>query len=1075
VIEIRVNGKALPVILQKGAPYRVSVYRYGIEIIPARWNVTVNSTVVFYGLDSPVEFSPEIAQPHVVTIYVVGEFGLQQTYSYTFDVLDSVGQAVAYVRWGLAEFKMGQPLTAEIQARDSNGNYPKLISWTLFHNEVPVFNGAGSKVYFVNVSPGLYRLKGHVEGFDQTILNFDAHTVISKFNLVKKSLPTLIPQGSWVHLGDIYSQIVAVDNGQAPALPYILTHVPENVKLLPGTTHVTFELDQVAGQALDEYVVRTTEGNWCLRGPLGGGLSGEDVGFDYRFLPEFIPVPQDLDLKLAWEAYQTSNSVYAPGKFRIKIRCWRLVSSGIYQYTRCPCASGMYTGGQAKRSRRWMLVFEKFDAVPDAENSLTAHLTSLPATEYRCDISTSIPARNYCSTGDPNPVQGHTGLSFTEDNILSFYDSSKGRVLQVHSVCGLEGLRPCVISTLEFNRNKPLTVNAIQRLHGNLAVYLNQGTVFQGSTISVRVYTNNSGGYQEVTLPVTETQHIESDDVWLKVGQTTVDISSAQFPKSGIYADILVDESGVVETAPTQDILDDAEAPEVIYSTQYAKSIAYHGACYSNPTYVPNLEPDQASLAVTPVVVQGCHDPVCGISALYCYESVENPPSKIVVPQPFGFPANYVALAGSPSDCYWLKSHTAVSATSGTIAEMLEYTGTYYPDLYAYNDPKYCGHSYLYRSCRFNYAPCQDYSCQMVVVYPTTASPHSTVYYAGNCYQFSGTIVGFGTHRVLAATEVVPVTNCRDVLCTGTNPDGAAVVYNTADNHLEVGVVFEHLDYGIAHYGVVQQKIDKWESGPGEGSAVVHLNHDNQVFVLTSTGTGALIFEIVLPGYRKAIVKNHLGIDYYYWLAPGDQKCVVPVSTNDTIHLYIPSLTGKLPPNLRHQSVRISWYPVQETPRLYDTGTLNFSGTSVLRALGFCPWTDGYGKYAFFGTLPYVGYVNSPANPDNLVTVTGASGTEYILLQLREYGDLGSASLSGKSLYSGQPLAGPYVFKFYAGRKNEGAHGEMDVWLQSNGSFPAALALEKQGTPVLLLSGTYYRRDPRPDDAWRRTYSVTQT
>jgi hypothetical protein len=408
----------------------------------------------------------------------------------------------------------------------------------------------------------------------------------------------------------------------------------------------------------------------------------------------------------------------------------------------------------------------------------------------------------------------------------------------------------------------------------------------------------------------------------------------------------------------------------------------------------------------------------------------------------------------------------------GTYTTLTDFTGTAAVDLWTYTGSELCGYSYLYDACQKAYAPCDSYACSIIVVYPVSSSPHATVEYGGRCYSFNGSTVDYGTRLAVGVASVSPVVDCYDPACNQFNASGSVVVYNDRQTFLEVPVRFDNLDVGIAHYGAVPQKVDDWEGGLTEGHANVNFRLASDALIYTSTGTGQMMFEFSLPGVRKQIVVDRSGVQTVYSPGIGGSRQTVPLLPGDKVYLRIIDPYGRLPLQFRNRRVNVRWHPLPFLPRLYETATVDYTGSTTIKALGFCAYTT-QGVYSFYGTLPFNGSMTGPVNPDSLVTVTAQDGQEYNILTVRATGDVNLFPLTSLPWYSGQALTGPFTFKFYAAREAFGAHGEMDVWFDTNGTFPTYLRAGLYD--ALELSGTYYRKDAAPTDTSRNSYAVVES
>lgn len=418
--------------------------------------------------------------------------------------------------------------------------------------------------------------------------------------------------------------------------------------------------------------------------------------------------------------------------------------------------------------------------------------------------------------------------------------------------------------------------------------------------------------------------------------------------------------------------------------------------------------------------------------------------SNIVVSQPLHHPASHVAYGTTPTSCYGDPRYLGV------------YNGTAYDGLtiLGVDDVHSCGRMVHYTAC--------SGSGTLVVVYETNATPHPVIKHGASCYAENGTITGF--LDVVPATAVVPVPGCQDVACTPADPDGPSFVYFSSEGQ-EVGVLFEHLNTGTAHYGVAPKRVDSGLNGLTEGSVQFPLTHPRHT-LLSVPGTGVLLFTIEQAIFFKSVILERGGQEIRYGLGAFDERLALAVQTGDVVYLAAASRTGRLLSHAVGVRVRVRWQPYVATPRLYDTGTLHQSGT--LRALGFCGLVP-HQKYTFFGTLPTDTTVTGLLNPDTAVTVQGADTGEMLVVRLRSQGDAAPPTPE-LPWYAGSAMQSPMIFRFYAGREMQGAHGEMDVWLDTNGTFPAAFSLDSYRAVERTESS--YRKIQEPGDLPRGCLEV---
>lgn len=421
--------------------------------------------------------------------------------------------------------------------------------------------------------------------------------------------------------------------------------------------------------------------------------------------------------------------------------------------------------------------------------------------------------------------------------------------------------------------------------------------------------------------------------------------------------------------------------------------------------------------------------------------------SNIVVTQPLHQPADYVAYGTTPNSCY------------GQPRFLSEYSGTGYDDLLivGYTDGDFCGKQISYTAC--------ESGSLLTVVYDFAASPHDYIKYGEACYSYAGTTSG--SESFVLAAEVTPVPSCSDIACTPVDPSGPSLVYFTADG-LEAGVFFDHLDTGTAHYGVTPRVVDDGLNGLSAGRVRFRLTQPRMALT-TVEGTGTLIFRLERMGFFKRLIQVRSGSETTYKLTAGETTAVVQVEPGDAFYLDASTLTGRLSTFASNAVVEVSWVPYVYQPRHYDTGTLSASGT--LLALGFCGLTT-HQTYTFFGTLPVDASTTDLVNPDTTVSVQGGGSPEYLLLRNRSAGQA-DPTTPALPWYGGEGLSAPILFRFYSGREDRGAHGEMDVWLDTDGTFPGTLSVDPYR--ALVLDGNSYRKVQEAGDIPRGTLEVASS
>ena len=1078
-----------------------------------------------------IEFIPVALSPTTIFARAVGEFGLFQDVAQTCNVAASGSAAEAGVNWSKLVFAVGENLVARIVGRDSRNAVPSRIVWALYRNGQLIFNGEGPTVNYTGTMTGQYRIKGIAYCIDGAQLGFDSTAFVTGSVNVRHTLPVPDEGGTAVYIGAVYTQNIIGGAGTATTLPYQIGSSTESIFLLPGTTHWMFDLDPDGSAVDDEVVVRTQKGNWCLNG-LAGGLAGEDVGYDYGYMPTLIPAPVNNQIIFTADFFKVHGLQFNSFNSRVRIKCYRRLAGGIYRYERC--AYSNHPGGEGRRTRRWAALFTQMDIQTGEAvvGYATPNTTSVPLMSLSTS-GTPNPVPGYsglfytdsnlyaCYEADGQPDLWAKAISAIETvrpccvSFLTFNHSKpviNHRVKRVYGKIVVFLLEGAVfegsyvnikLHTWKDNQPFMLVSNGgassgrydfggffLGKPYYGVTPWISGGIWWDSGSWNIQTAVfnyyfsiedvatpdlvvnwqlanplgqplNPNVAAYDWAVPVTSTYYANEGNTLLKVGELVADITDYQFDETGLMLDFVVDETGAVTGAVPNPVPTLTTSPDYIYSPVYNHSVSYDGACYTKPTYVSFL--DDNAVLVTPI--GGCQDPLCGPAAIYCYTALDAPAENIAVPQPFGFPAPYISNGTNPARCYG--SPVGMSNTAGTNVSLAEFTGSQGIELWSFTGTSLCGYSYLYADCQTNYAPCAANTCSLIIVYPVSGSPHANVEYGGRCYYFTGSTQTYGTRTVVAASSVNPVAGCADPACNQYNANGSVVVYNDMQTSLEVPVLFEHLNYGTAHYGAAAQKLDNWSGGLVDGSLMVVFKHDPNVLIYTSIGTGSMMFEFGLSGVRKQIVVDHAGVQQVYSPGIGGSRQSVALQPGDRVYLRITDPYGRLPLQCRGKRTLVRWHALLFLPRLFDTVVVPYTGSTAINALGFCAYTN-QGVYTFYGTLPFTGSMTGPVNPDSLVTVL-AGTQEYSLVSARAVGDVTLHSL-GVAPYAGQVLNGPFTFKFYAAREAFGAHGEMDVWFNTNGTFPGYLRAGQYD--ALEFSGTSYRKDAAPTDTDRNSYAV---
>lgn len=423
--------------------------------------------------------------------------------------------------------------------------------------------------------------------------------------------------------------------------------------------------------------------------------------------------------------------------------------------------------------------------------------------------------------------------------------------------------------------------------------------------------------------------------------------------------------------------------------------------------------------------------------------------STVLIPQPLYAPAPYVAYGTNPAHCY--SNPILVSENAGTTYDAL--------DVRAYAVSDYCGKLIAYTDCSGGNS--------LVVAYPAPSSPHPYILYGAACYAYSGTTTSTGTASLTFAGSVTPVTGCDDVLCTKADVNGSSYVYFDSETGQRQAVEFSHLDVGIPHFGVAPRRQDGATSLPEAGSARVQLIR-SQVRLGSSTGTGDLVFTFSSTPFSKDLVIERAGVQSVHSLSAYQRTFAASVQPADIFYVRVVGSSGQLPPQAKGAALSVSWVPYVALPRVYDTVSIAQSGTVL--ALGFCGLTS-HQNYTFYGTLPADVISSHPQNPGGLVTFQGAAEPEQLVIRSRGSGM--PDTVTSIPWYGGGSFTSPITVRFYAAIPDLDAHGEMDLWLDSAGTFPGALRVD--GYRTLVASGSSYRKTAETGDVARNSLEVAST
>lgn len=570
------------------------------------------------------------------------------------------------VIWGAIAYAPGSQIEGRIVIRDGAGRAPQSIRWQAEYNSAnTVLSGSTEQIVIPRAESGLYRvIITVVDSAGQTVSGASSIAVGDFSQQTRASVQVRPENGTFVLMGRLFTFHKVFGPSTAASGPSVVFTDSEDIFLIPGTTHVTFDFDPAASSGADDVVARTRYGNWALRG--GAGLNGtQRLGYAYRIDNTFVPAPADLRLRLTMDAVRLAAGTVPQGSFRVRINCWRLTST-LFQYERCPFS--IHPGGQAFRQRRFAVLFTEAEIETDY---LSPQNNRLLATSTRTVFSapnvTTIPSMALAATGSPYPTNQGTGSAYTEANRYAVYETSgQTENLDIKAVAGLEGARPFALWLNQ--QDNPKVVQRIKRLGGELVVYVNNGPIIAGSFVTVRV--ESGQGLISRTFAVSETVYSGDPELFVRVGSVAFDEEDFQFGITGLVANCFVSEISVPNSPSSiQSESYPAWGPEVILAGTATPAIHFDGACYVNPTQVAFTVAEEVAVVTA---IQGCHNSVCGPVGLYCYtDGLSETPSVTVsasdasAGEPYNQGAFTFTRTGSTAGTLTVDFTVAGSATPG--------------------------------------------------------------------------------------------------------------------------------------------------------------------------------------------------------------------------------------------------------------------------------------------------------------------------------------------------------------------------------------------------------------------------
>ena len=523
-------GRAVPfpTNLLAATPYLFSV-RFG-EFAPAHveWSLRQGSTALVTGT-GVIQFSaPEAALAIYVRALLSSGTWVEGVFNFSAVPRRSVG-VEAGITWSRTFYDENATLRAVIDVLDPEGLDARSIHWQLFKNSALVMTGDLPEVCYPEAGYGVYHLHAMVQDGAGAYHTADATTYVMGGFEVQATVAPAPPSSTMYHLGDVFLNGMKVDGGISTELPVVTSSLSTSTFLLPGTTHIKFDL---VGQADDDVVVRTALGNWSVIGPPTGFVS-ERVGYDYALPPLFIPVGPDLCLKVTVDVWNVRGYEYSSSAFSVRIRCFR-EGPLLNEYAPCQCAN--YTGGDGDRTRKMALIFSEADLELDVESDAN-RLGSSVVESFTTDAVTSFQAV-LASAGQPYPVDPQTGFSLSPSNLVASYEPVRSDLaeLDARGVAGIPGVRPFILTFSQASN--PQIVQRLKRVGGRVACYISEGAVEAGAVVTVGIETS-ARGRVSFNIPVTQTVYAESG-VFAKVGEVALELADYDFTPGGLVAHLSV-------------------------------------------------------------------------------------------------------------------------------------------------------------------------------------------------------------------------------------------------------------------------------------------------------------------------------------------------------------------------------------------------------------------------------------------------------------------------------------------------------------------------------------------------------
>jgi hypothetical protein len=1045
VVELYLNGTPIPASLLANIRYELEARVDGFDPISTRWEILQDGNTLSTG-NGTIIFVPTTTAPYSIYVVAVNSEGGQEESVTTVNVTARTGAVYLGVNWDKLGYSAGEILKATLNVADPDGLPATSLAWTLYRNNIPIATGNSNTVSYPTTVPGVYRIKGTARDINgSTITGDSAVSVSGGFEIQACPIPPIM-EPTCVYMGAVYTAEITGAGGPVTSLPYMLASQTQEIYLLPGTTHISFDLDPLNNEVDDEVVVRTATGNWAIRGN-PTGLTEEEVGYDYLDGERHLPAPVGGCLRVTVEAFNVHGAVAGPFSFRVRVKCWRN-GQELYEYTRCNYSA--HPGGAGARSRKFAAIITEMDVQTDVETDLN-RLDSTAVNRYTATEVTNIPDLPLNTSGAPNPVQGVTGMFFTASNLLTTYEPVSNELpeLDARAVSAVEGIRPFIL-TLQQPATPPI-IQRIAALRGRFTVYMAAGGLTAGSVITARIQTGklyDGEGEISYEIPVETDVYNPNDDAFVRVGSIAISLEDYQFNPNGLVIYFDVNESAATPPALPCSAPDPVVAAETIITPIYSHSgVVFDGACYSNPVLQEYVDTEQGAPVGS---MLGCQELFCGPIGTYCYTSLAGTVNGTFMGtattgtfvQPLYSPAPYVSFGSQPLECY--HNPYLLGEAYGTIRQ----------SQYPYQTDALCGQGYGYQEC-------EDATQRIAIIYPYNSTPHETVYYGSACWsRFTGTLSGSNMNLiyqrgattpfidVISVGSVDAVLECGAVECSGTLEDGSSIRYVDTQTMESQAVVFD-LDDGIPYYAAAPQYANDGAGTLPTGTASVTFTQPRKLlFSVGESGQMEINLGRGLLGLPKKLrVQNGSSVTLYD-LSLNAESRMIPVVAGDSVYLDVGNVAGLLSDRTRGKRTQVSWKPVVALPRVYHTVEVMNFGTTAVHKIGFTGQTDR-SPYVKFETLPADVEQEFP-NPDNIVTVEDSAGVEYVLIRTRAIGDPIPRLPGGTQWYAGQILNDTLTFRFYTTREDRGSHGEMDLWLDTDGAFPVYFRVDPYRTLRIL-------------------------